>query len=266
MEIHRLLTPYNYSDGSSSRIEYLVIHYVGATGGAKANCEYYASRYVGASAHYYVGFEGEIWQSVEDKNIAWHCGAKTYAHPSCRNSNSIGIELCVRTKGSQSASSRDWYFEDATVRAAVSLTRLLMKQYKISPENVVRHYDVTGKICPNPFVYNHTKHTWDGFLRDISEPEVRPGWEKEPPRYRYVTEDGTYAVNRWLLVNHHWYLFGGDGYMVTGWQRWNGSRVVGEGEPGDWYFLDNTTDGALEGACWHTRENGAQEIWYVDHT
>ena len=84
-----------------------------------------------ASAHYFVGFDGEIWQSVEDRNIAWHCGAKTYRHPECRNSNSIGIELCVRTKGSQAATGKDWYFEDATVRAAIQLARELMDRYQI---------------------------------------------------------------------------------------------------------------------------------------
>lgn len=135
MEISRLLTPYNYSDSQSSRIRYLVIHYVGATGRAKANCEYYASRYIGASAHYFVGFEGEIWQSVEDKNIAWHCGAKSYRHPDCRNSNSIGIELCVRNRGSQAAESRDWYFEDATVQSAQALTRQLMKSVTVFPQS-----------------------------------------------------------------------------------------------------------------------------------
>ena len=147
MEINRLLTPYNYSNGLESRIKYIVIHYVGATGGAKANCEYYASKYIGASAHYFVGFEGEIWQSVEERNIAWHCGANAYKHPECRNSNSIGIELCVRNKGSQAATSRDWYFEDATVRSAVALTRELMEKYKITADRVVRHYDVTGKYA-----------------------------------------------------------------------------------------------------------------------
>lgn len=265
MEINRLLTPYNYSDGSAGRVKYLVIHYVGATGGAKANCEYYASKYIGASAHYFVGFGGEIWQSVEDKNIAWHCGANAYKHPECRNSNSIGIELCVRNKGSQAATSRDWYFEDATVRSAVALTRLLMERYGIPADRVVRHYDVTGKICPNPFVYNTTAHTWQAFKDAIAKPSRTPGWEREPDgRYRYVLENGDYAANQWCLVNHHWYLFDGNGYMVTGWQRWNGSRVVPGDEEGDWYFLDNTAGGPLEGACWHSRENGAQEIWYVE--
>ncbi len=267
MDVNRLLTPYNYSNGSASRIRYIVIHYVGATGGAKANCEYYASRYVGASAHYFVGFEGEIWQSVEEKDIAWHCGAKSYRHDECRNSNSIGIELCVRNKGSKAANSRDWYFEDATVRSAISLTRMLMEKYHIRADHVIRHYDVTGKICPNPFVYNHTGHTWEAFKDALHTPPApaEPGWVRlENGRYRYMQADGTYAANKWLLINHHWYLFTGDGLMITGWQRWNGERVVSGDEPGDWYFLDNTAGGPFEGACWHSRENGAQEIWYVE--
>lgn len=173
MEINQLLTPYNYTAGDSSRIKYLVIHYVGATGGAKANCEYYAGKYIGASAHYYVDFSGSIWQSVEDHNIAWHCGTKGYYyHSACRNANSIGIELCVRNKGSLADTSRDWYFEDATIAAAITLTKELMKKYNIPVDHVIRHYDVTHKLCPNPFVYNHTPHTWSAFksaLNSISE-------------------------------------------------------------------------------------------------
>lgn len=173
MQINKLLTPYNLNRlGDTSRIKYIVLHYVGATGGAEANCRYYASKYIGASAHYYVGFDGEIWQSVEDGDIAWHCGAKSYRHTECRNSNSIGIELCVRNKGSQAADSRDWYFENATVRAAIELTRELMKKYGIPADRVIRHYDVTGKICPNPYVYNHTAHTWETFKAALTAPKT----------------------------------------------------------------------------------------------
>lgn len=209
---------------------------------------------------------GEIWQSVEDKNIAWHCGAKSYKHPECRNGNSIGVELCVRNKGSQADTSRDWYFEDATVEAAIELTKELMQRYGVPADHVVRHYDVTGKICPNPFVYNHTDHTWDEFKASLKSAGFTPGWEKDTlGRYRYVQADGTYAVNKWLLINHHWYLFGKDGYMLTGWQRWNGSNVIGPDEPGDWYYLDDTVGGPLEGACWHERPGGygGLEIWEV---
>lgn len=169
-KIEKLLTPYNFTSGNSTdRIKYIVIHYVGALGGAEANCRYYAGKYIGASAHFFVGFNGEIWQGVEEKDIAWHCGAKSYVHPECRNSNSIGIEMCVRNEGSQSADSKDWYFEDATVQATVELTKYLMQKYGVDAGHVLRHKDVTGKTCPNPYVYNHTVHTWDAFQAAIKE-------------------------------------------------------------------------------------------------
>ena len=173
MVINKKLTPYNFNDSNrgADQIDFIVIHYVGALGGAEANCNYYASKYIGASAHFFVGFSGEIWQCVEESDTAWHCGASSYKHPTCRNSNSIGIELCVRKKntGSLGATDKDWYFEDATVKAAVELTKYLMKKYNIPAENVIRHYDVTGKICPNPYVYNTTSHTWSEFKNLISD-------------------------------------------------------------------------------------------------
>lgn len=97
-----------------------------------------------------------------------------------------------------------------------------------------------------------------------SEPYVA-GWSCDSQgKYRYRKSDGAWAANEWLLINHHWYLFGHDSFMLTGWQKWNGT-VVGPEEPGDWYFLDNTVGGPLEGACWHERSGGAGawEIWTV---
>lgn len=268
MQINQLLTSYNFNAGRASRVKYIVIHYVGATGGAEANCRYYASQYIGASAHYFVGFQGEVWQSVEDKNIAWHCGAKKYKHAECRNSNSIGIELCVRNKGNKAATSRDWYFEDITVLKAIALTKELMKKYGIPAERVIRHYDVTGKICPNPYVYNHTGHTWDAFKAALTAPDqFETGWDLDSKgKYRYRKEDGSWAENEWLPINNHWYVFGKDTKMITGWTRWNGSSVIGPDDPGDWYFMDNTAGGPLEGACWHEVPGGygGLGIWDIE--
>lgn len=163
MKINKLLTPYNLEKRASRKISYIVIHYVGALGGAEANCRYYASKNVGASAHYYVGFEGEVWQSVEDNNIAWHCGAKKYIHTNCRNANSIGVEMCVRKRNTSTmyASDKDWFFEPATIASTIDLVRELMEKYDIPVENVIRHYDVTSKVCPAPYVHN--KKDWDAF-------------------------------------------------------------------------------------------------------
>lgn len=161
MYINKLLTDINFTKGNKRKIEYLVIHYVGATGGAEANCKYFKSEYRGASAHYFVGHAGEVWQSVEDANIAWHCGAKNYKHPYCRNDNSIGIELCCR----KNYSNNTWWFEEATVEAAQELAKELMKKYNIPVANVVRHYDITGKRCPEPYVRDST--AWNTFKASL---------------------------------------------------------------------------------------------------
>ena len=190
--INRLISGYNFNPGSVSRIKYIVIHYVGGLSGAQANCKYFAGGNRNASAHYFVDHNGEIWQCVEDANIAWHCGAKSYKHGECRNANSIGIELCVRKRNtaSQGATDKDWYFEDATVEAAAELTRYLMDKYRVPADHVIRHYDVTGKICPNPYVYNTTAHTWDEFKRLISSGAVSAGnSEKKLYRVRKSWED-----------------------------------------------------------------------------
>ena len=238
MEIKKLLTPYNHNIGTLDRIKYIVIHYVGALGGAEANCKYYASQYIGASAHYYVGFDGEIWQSVEDQNIAWHCGTKSgYKHPECRNANSLGIELCVRNKGSQADTSRDWYFEDVTVQKAVELTKELMAKYNVPADHVIRHYDVTGKICPNPFVYNHTNHTWEAFKAALMGIEVKKssGWVQVTDGWMYFNGDtGLPVRNDWIKNKEKWYWFNGAGIMVSNtWYKYNGN----------WYYLG--ADGAM---------------------
>lgn len=262
MQINKLLTPYNLNRlDDTNRIRYIVIHYVGATGGAEANCRYYASKYIGASAHYYVGFDGEIWQSVEDKDIAWHCGAKSYRHPECRNSNSIGIELCVRNKGSQAADSRDWYFEDATIQAAIELTRELMEKYGIPADRVIRHYDVTGKICPNPYVYNHTAHTWEAFkaaLTATAPKEYPQGFIQAADgiRWWYQFKDGSYARNGWYWLTEAtggtsgWYLFDDAGYMLTGYQT----------DPAGERFFLCPDKGIHEGQCMVTDERGVLRI------
>ena len=85
--------------------------------------------------------------------------------------------MCVRKRNTASmgATDKDWYFEDATVEAAAELTRYLMDKYNVPASHVIRHYDVTGKICPNPYVYNTTAHTWDEFKKKISGAAVTAG-------------------------------------------------------------------------------------------
>ena len=98
---------------------------------------------------------------------------------------------------------------------------------------------------------------------NYDEPE---GWIKDQYGYWYRFKDGSYPANKWELINHHWYLFNRDGYIVTGWHRWDKNNKICDPDDGggEWYFLDNTKGGPLEGACWHSKDYGAQEIWYVE--
>lgn len=132
----------------------IVIHYTANPDtSAKNNAKYFANKSTKTSAHYVVD-STSIYQCVEDKDVAIHAG--NY------NDRSIGIELCCHkvNKSRLNAADRDWYFDDATVKNAVELVKMLVKKYNI--KRIIRHYDATGKTCPAPYV--HDSNAWNKFL------------------------------------------------------------------------------------------------------
>lgn len=181
MKIEKQLTRINYTSANRGKgdIQYIVVHYVGATGSARNNAEYFYSGYRAASAHYFVGFDSEeniIMQVVDDKNISWHCGGGLQGsggasfYKKCLNSNSIGIELCCKKKDGK------WYFEDGTIKTAQELVKSLMDKYGIGIDHVIRHYDVTGKICPEPYVRD--AKAWADFKSAVAGTKVETEEEK----------------------------------------------------------------------------------------
>ena len=168
MEIKELLAHIsNFSKGRHTAIKYLVLHYTANNGDtALSNCIYFASPNRNASAHYFVDEKG-IYRSVRDMNVAWHCGSMNgYKHKYCRNTNSIGIEMCSRKD-----KNGKFYIKEETVTNAIELTKFLMERYDIPVENVIRHYDVTGKICPRPFVED--EKLWLAFKDRLEVEEVK---------------------------------------------------------------------------------------------
>lgn len=168
IEIRRKITPYNFTALTKKDIRYIVVHYVGAESAAKNNAEYFFKNKLSSSAHYFVD-EKEIWQSVEDYNAAWHCGggAQGVYHPYlniCTNANSIGIEMCCfKDKNGELK------IKDATVQNTVWLIKSLMSKYNILPESVLRHYDVTGKLCPREYV---NEENWREFKKLVAKKEI----------------------------------------------------------------------------------------------
>ena len=179
----------NYQECNSRDIEYIVIHYTSNKGDTANNNAVYFSRQKlnpPASAHYFVD-ENEIWQSVHDADIAWHCGAKTYKHKSCRNANSLGIEICMNDK--------DDNIRLKSIENAIKLTKMLMQKYNIGIDNVIRHYDVTGKDCPRPMVEN--EDLWTSFKQSLLQEENQMQiykWLKDMPDWSQDTFNRMFKV------------------------------------------------------------------------
>ena len=139
----KLSNPNSYGGTRAlSAIRYIVLHYTGNDGDSdEGNGTYFANNKTGTSAHYFVD-DDSITQSVPDDRIAWHCGSKKYLHSECRNANSIGVELCDNKRDGTI------YPSQAAIDRALELVRMLMAKYNIPADHVIRHYDVSGKLCP----------------------------------------------------------------------------------------------------------------------
>lgn len=169
----------NYTNKSSRNVKYVVIHYTGnkSADTAKANCKYFQGENRSASAHFFCD-NTNIYQSVELRDSAWHCGTSgTYYHTSCRNSNSIGIEMCC-TSGNYTVS------ETTQINAAylcAHLCEMLGISKKDVDTYVLRHYDVTHKSCPKQFVNDSSKWTrFKKWVKNILETGDHEGYKNAP--------------------------------------------------------------------------------------
>lgn len=98
------------------------------------------------------------------------------------------------------------------------------------------------------------------FMKTWVAAQESEGWVHDATGWWYRNADGSYPAMCWKLINHHWYLFGGSGYVLTGWVQWDGQKTGA----GDWYYLEES--GEFQGACWHgtAAGNGGMERWYVE--
>jgi glucan-binding YG repeat protein len=78
------------------------------------------------------------------------------------------------------------------------------------------------------------------------------GWNHDSKGWWYATSASTYYRGTWAVINHHWYYFGEDGYILTGVQN-IGGKV--------YYLME---DGDLQGALCITDDKGSLFPWFVD--
>ena len=151
------VNPWSRPGDPLEQVNGVVLHYVGNPGTtAQANRNYFDSLADGqlqtyASSHFIVGLEGEVIQCVPLSEIAYASNT--------RNEDTISVEVCHPDEAGQ--------YGPETYDRVVELTAWLCREFRLDPEeDVIRHYDVTGKLCP--LYYVEHPEAWEGLLTDIA--------------------------------------------------------------------------------------------------
>ena len=139
-----------------SRVDGIVIHYTANPGTtAENNRSYFEglkdSHLTHASSHYIIGTEGEIIQCLP-------LSEQAYASND-RNSDTIAIECCHPDDTGE--------FTDDTYKELVHLVAWLIGEYALDIDDVIRHYDISGKNCPKYYVEH--EQAWDDFKSDVED-------------------------------------------------------------------------------------------------
>ena len=154
----QLLTINDYSRPGLAidQVNGIVVHYTANPGStAQDNRDYFNglkdSHETSASSNFVIGLEGEIIQCIPTWEMAYASND--------RNVDTISIECCHPDENGK--------FTDATYCSLVQLTAWLCAKYDLTADQVIRHYDVTGKICPKYFVED--EDAWVEFRRNVQD-------------------------------------------------------------------------------------------------
>lgn len=220
------ISNYNRPGTRRDRTTAVACHYIGNPGtGAQANRNYFENLRIShatkASCHYIIGLNGEILQLIPEEEVSW-CTNQA-------NSYTISIEACHPDSTGK--------FTDATYWSYVALAADICKRWGLDPQagGLIRHCDVTGKICPKYWVEH--PDAWEQFKADVAAAmtPLKSGWYQEDGGWRfYLGDTGQCVRNAWYRDAGKWYWFRGDGLMV---------RDVWYSYQGAWYYLG--PDGAM---------------------
>ena len=137
--IDRIIPEGKYNrPGKASTPKKICVHYTGDVGASADRLALFftANSNAETSSQYVVGMQGELIRCLPDNEQAYAATGN--------NRNVIHIEVCHPDKSGK--------FTEKSIAALAELVPFLMKKYGIDANNVVRHYDLTGKHCPMYYV------------------------------------------------------------------------------------------------------------------
>ena len=127
---------FNSKKRTSKQIKFIIFHYTGMKNESDA-----LSRLIDiqseVSCHYLIKNNGEIVKMVPDLYIAWHAGESSWKNHKSLNQNSIGIE--ITNPGHEHGYKK---FTQKQITSLLRLSKFLIKEYKISPKNILGHSDI----------------------------------------------------------------------------------------------------------------------------
>lgn len=154
----QLLTPNEYSRPQipTEEIKNLVVHYTANPGTtAQQNRNFFESlkdtHETSVSSHFVIGMDGEIIQCIPTSERAYASND--------RNFDTVSIECCHPDS--------DGKFTKATYESLIKLTAYLCGKFNLEADDIIRHYDVTGKACPKFYVEN--EEAWNIYIKDVKE-------------------------------------------------------------------------------------------------
>lgn len=148
------VNPYSRPGIESNGITGIVIHYTANPGStAQENRDYFNGlqylQETSASSNFIVGLAGEIIQCVPTWEVAYASNDRNY--------DTVSIEVCHPDETGK--------FTNKTYRSLVQLTAWLCVKFDLTEDDVIRHYDVTGKNCPKYFVEH--EDAWADFKANV---------------------------------------------------------------------------------------------------
>ncbi len=128
----------------------IAVHYVANPGStAMANRDYFEGPDSSTSAHFIVGLDGEILLLIPPDERS--CATNK------RNIDTLSVEVCHPDETG--------VFLPETRESLVRLLAHLCVRFDLTEENLIRHYDVTGKMCPLYYVENPLE--WEALKEDV---------------------------------------------------------------------------------------------------
>lgn len=151
--------PFSRPQLALKKVHAIVVHYTANPGvDAVANRNYFNNlpkanerkqKKTYASSHFVIGLDGTIVQCIPLEEMAYASND--------RNSDTVSIECCHKKENGK--------FTAQTQDALIQLCTYLCIKFDLTEENLIRHYDVTGKICPKYFVEH--PDAWETFKKDV---------------------------------------------------------------------------------------------------